>query len=156
MYVSQLDWAIVSEDAGKYIQHFSVGNDVELATSHAPLFLHLKLPRYVIPYVHARATYLVANLHDDTKSAITRKHVALERMIVDTFIDTLPNIEFLSNTSQDIDFVCETITDALYKSCISAVQRREKPPQLLENNAFKRWLNIINSNDIKAIWTAIN
>ena len=161
-WVSQIDWALISQTSVSAIQEFKILRESDLPSDHAPIVLQLSLTAHLPEDLLQRAQQLRENLQEPGTSAtathMPRKPIQFHRVSTALFSGNLPDPAPLMTLGEESpDELCAVVSEALYRACWSA---REAPsPQARvpsTHSAHERWLRLLERGDHQGIWGAVN
>lgn len=153
-WTSQLDWAIVSPHTFPLIEDFSIMQDTDIPTDHAPISIKLIADKANLQSVLDRSQQLGISIH--------RPHPAVVRPIPMNSIDpvkfssVLPSPDTLLNENPTSDSLSRQVSSMLYDAAASAKKENESVSNISLSTRNNRWLNLIKSKDSKQIWKSID
>ena len=159
-WISQLDWAMVSTQLIPYIVNFDVNQQISLPTDHAPIVLELQLPEN-----SNQLEKFAKNLGQEytihqVESPHCKPPIKMPRIDLTKFQNILPNPdqfdEEMERNMTTTDMLNESIADTVYKCIKESTLKIQNPEYVSPLNSTQRWRNILNENDSKKLWSAIN
>ena len=156
IWISQLDWVIMSQAALDSVSKFTIIQSVSLPTNHAPLELHIECPPLFASDILCRATQLGSSVTDTRSNQ--RRSVKVQNIDASKFLETIPPVDIFWHMS-DLNTLCESISSHLYNAAVVAeVSNCTNRPNQQQDIAtcHERWLRIVKSRDAKQLWQSIN
>ena len=154
-WISQLDWALVSESTLPHVSQYHILKGYKLPTNHAPVAIHLDGFECCLNDLLQRSKLLGVCVQDTNKED-SRRPVSISCIDLDLFKATLPEPENLWELNNDLPCLCRAVSDTLYETATRARKphsQRVKTSGVISGN---RWSNILESTDAKQLWRAIN
>jgi hypothetical protein len=93
-WISQLDWAVVSQTCLSAVCSFAILQEAQLPTNHAPLALCINHPDFCATELLQRATLLGSVTVTGTGKSHSRP-VRMENIDLDKFVDNIPAVDSL-------------------------------------------------------------
>ena len=154
-WISQLDWAFSSPSHLKHIESFEINQDTTLPTDHASLSLTLSGFCCPAQHVASSARQLGAYNSHQSSSKTTKLPKPIKHVDQETFLHLLRDPPIL-NQDDDLNIVCEELAHHIYSASYESRTKPARPHYQSPQNATQRWNNILNHNDEKQLWAAIN
>ena len=158
-WVSELDCVIASYQLIPACESFTVIHEEVFKSDHAPIQLCLSIPAISTDVLLKRSAELGSHRHYERKEETCRSKKALR--VTHQQISNLS--ELLSHTqaptlSDDLDRTSLALTDALYEltSSITAPADDHAPLPPARRPVEDRWRRLVEEQDAKKVWSAIN
>ena len=160
-WISELDCCLVSPEILPNISNFEVHQNIQLPSDHAPISLHLSpeatfhSDSHTLETVLERSHALGSHHHigqdssKNSKKPIRMADIDCEKLSVALTALTPPTLD---NTA--INSTAEELNSSLYHC--AAMSRKEETEQHRNSTLQRRWKDLIEGNDPKALWKAIN
>jgi hypothetical protein len=158
-WISQLDWAICTESAAKYVQSFNILHCEELRTDHAALSLQIggfeRSPSHLLDSAKQLDSYIV---NKPNENRLIKRPIPFSNVNQTMLIDNLPPTDILWHLTMDseLNMVCDCLVDTIYKATKQASITPNTPTCRYPQEANDRWKNILYNKDDKQIWKSIN
>jgi exonuclease III len=150
---SQIDWILCSKSCLGHINSFDILNGTQFPSNHAPVTVTLTCSLSSTSILE-RARLI--NEESPIRSS-TKKTMRFHQIDVNKLLAGLPSPETLfPYDEQSAASLCETITNTLLASCLTAKKQKSGRPLTSPRNALERWANLLEIKDSKVIWQAIN
>lgn len=159
-WVSELDSCLTSPALIPAIIRFDVNQSTRIPSDHAPISLSLSIPD--IP--RNESTYLVDTFErsvtlgvvqeEHRRNGSTQKPVRMANVDPEGALQLLTALAPPSLDDPDVDRIAEDVNNMLY-NC-AATNRKEEPNQPHATTEQRRWKNLLENNDPKTLWKAIN
>lgn len=153
-WISELDICAVSRNMVECVHSFSVLQNFELPSDHAPISLTLQPPSVNLDSLSVRASNLGdhAVLYSCQNGSLVRKSIKFHEVNQATFLELLcqhdqPVVE------GDAGVAAQHVSDVLYE-CASASRITVASPD--PDTALSRWERLLANNDEAQVWRAIN
>ena len=154
-WISQLDWAVVSEPACENLISFKILQDIDLHTDHAPITLKLGNFKLSASDLYQRSAQLGTSVIPRWNPL--RKPITMMSIDSEKFVENMPTPDDLWEVSGDQELLCGKIADLIYDT---AAKCRKKIDIQNDNtgcfNATTRWNKILNLKDSRKLWNSIN
>ncbi len=152
--VSQIDWALISENFISQIVDFKILNYIPFPSNHAPISLtiscHGALPKSLLDHA------MFLNYYSTTNKPISAKPIRLSQIDTQKFQECLLDpLELFEQIAEGTDNMCSIITEALHSACKSAAYRTTNS-NAQTRTADQRWKTLVELGDPKKIWKAID
>jgi len=153
-WISQIDWAAVSEDMLYHIQSFKILQNIPIRTDHAALAIALHCPLPSLSTVVSRAQML--SQVDLPKDNYASSAIYFHRIDQQKFCEVLPDpLLLLPHTDQEVANLCEKVTLALRDTCNQSKKPPEPPDASYAVTSLHRWKKLLAMNDSKRLWNAV-
>ena len=157
-WISQLDWAIVSNTALPDIESFCIIKGIHLPTNHAPIAIKIKQTETLTEDLLSRARQLGVSYTAQEPSV--RRPLSMQQIDQQMFQENLPSADNLWQEAGLGAEIGTRVADILYDtaSTCSMAKRHHYTQTSMPHcqNAQDRWNNILRFGDSKQLWQAIN
>ena len=158
-WVSQLDVCLISTDLIDEVVALEINQDVTLPSDHAIVTLKMCFRPRLLPIeaVLKRSKLLTESIEEKDESTVKgRRPIPLRRIDTVAFL-TRAVMEYPPQPpdildSENFEVYCEGMYKALYDISTTSISKEEK----VWNTNLSRWSRLLESNDPKIIWGAIN
>ena len=157
-WISELDWCICTPKMLSCMSSLHINNDLCLPSNHAPLSIGLNLP-VSLECVLERAKNLLGHAVEDTQTPQVsnvcrkpRKTITADKDRIFDFLDSLEPPNVVNDSGDVIEQFAVQFTDILYQSLMPSHETQGSPV----DTEADRWSRLLNNNDHKDIWRAIN
>ena len=155
-WISQLDWCLISANALKHVNSFDILQSASLPTNHAPLSLTLSGFEPSLTDLVTRAKWLGQSSY--STPPIHRKPIPFSSVSPPLFKQSLPEPSPEWSSIADVNSLATKVADTLYDTAVLAkppIQHPERDTNPAKS-AHERWIKLVNSQDSRAIWKAID
>jgi len=148
-WVSQLDWALVSERIADAVTSFRILQDGFRQSDHAPFELFLKPLEVDLSTLHDHACSL--GQYDTKQPSMSKRPIKYGNVDRERFLTTLHN----SPVAHDDDPVelAKCMANTIYSACRTARATQNQPRSSNEN--VNRWIWIQNTRDSRELWKSV-
>ena len=157
MWVSQLDWCLVSANALDNVADFSILQSAGLPTNHAPVSVELRNFEPSTVELVSRSSMLGES--DIPVAQPHRKHIPVAAIDSNAFTASLPPPPDTLFAVSDVDSLAAVVSDTLYETARQS-KGAATPPTTNDvstpENAHQRWSKLLKAGDSKAIWRSID
>ena len=170
-WISEVDWFICSFEAVSAISSLEIDNSLSVPSDHAPISITINCEPLLSPKVEPllyRSFQLGSHtVSDKPKSCMPPGVPKKRRQVKSSDVNRNNFVEKINESfppdfeSQDIDSISQQFSDTMYFAAKSSLKPRESDsnrarvsqPSVDEH---KRWKRILNTNDDKFLWKAVN
>ena len=155
-WISQLDWALCSVNALQNVSQFRILHDVQLPTNHAAISLELSGLSTSVGALLNRAKMLGAE-ELELCSLSFCEPITLHRIDISSFKARIPDPDFLWNSAENVDTLCQQLADTLYDTAQCAKLKRNLVENCGEvNNSTERWRKVLENKDSRQLWQSVD
>ena len=155
-WVSQIDWAICSENILPLINDFFVINDLALPSNHAPIICNIQFRELSLRSLIDRSN-LLGRYKNPNKKTVMIKSDRIDRNL---FRNNLPPPDEIivnsfmqeNNNGPNYEILLKNIENCFYNTSKLSVKPRNIHEEI-ENN---RWRKILATKDSRLLWQSIN
>ena len=153
-WISQIDWALVTQNVLNSILNFRILQNIPIRTDHAALDITLQCPLPSIDVVTARAELLS---HEVLPRDVTRASMPFNKLDCHRFLDQLPDpMQLMPQNAQNANDIVERVTTILRDTCTKSRKPRDTSASPHAKTALERWNKLLSMNDSKQLWKAID
>ena len=160
-WISEVDLFIVARDILKAISGFQVNQSLLIPSDHAPISMKINSDslnsvdsKNMLMRAKDLGEHAVSLLKPTPKS---NKPIMYRNINQSSFLCQLETCDIPvipCDISPDTNVICEKFASILYQCSVNS--REYKPKENINVNETNRWKRILDSNDSKVLWQAIN
>jgi len=153
-WISQIDWAIMTAPLLKFVESFTIQQDLSLPTDHASLSLKLTGFQYPAGKLLAHAKELGKYDAAPEDNMTNRKPISSKEIDRTKLLNNLQLPIQIDNVN--IDSLCEELASNIYTASRAARNRPKITRYNSPQNSLNRWNNILRNGNDRQLWSAIN